>query len=939
MKNEWVHKLLSGFVFVFSMIVYYMTMAPTVSFWDCGEFIACSYTMGIPHPPGAPLYLLVGRIFTLLPLFEDIAMRVNFISVLSSAASVFFLYLIIVQVISEFYKKTEGFSAYIPYLGGVIGSLTFAFTNSFWFNAVEAEVYAPSMFFTSLVVWLIFRWSTRHQEIGNEKYLLLIAYIIGLATGVHLLNVLALPMVVMIVFYRRYELNLKNFILMVIVGAGLTGLVYPVTIMGVPKVAEMGGFAGLIFLILLLVVGLVLALQSRHPLASLLISSLLLIIIGYSSYLTIYIRSGLDPNIDENDPETIERFISYLKREQYGEHTLDREKVWRESPNGKRYSSAWDFFWRYQINKMYIRYFLWNFMGKSANEHDVDPSKFLGLPLLMGLLGAYYHFRRDWKYGLAVFALFFMTGLAIVLYLNQPDPQPRERDYSYVGSFFAFSIWIGIGAAAVLEWLQNKVGKQSPIIPGLVTLILFILLPLQVLAKNYREQNRTGNYLPWDYSYNMLINVEQNGVLYTNGDNDTFPLWYLQEVEKIRQDVRVANLSLLNTDWYILQLKNKEPKVPISLPDDQIRNIMPVYWPEKKTIKIDVPSEYREKEFEEVKRVFPEYRGKPEGPMRFELGPKFANQFLRVQDFMVLNILFANRFQKPLYFGVTVSQDNMLDGLRRYLRMDGLVMKITTLPNWSIHPEILYDMLMNKFKYRNLDNPNVYYDYIHRGLIQNYRAAFSQLASYYITHGDTVRFKEVIQKVFKVMPPEVIPYNTPLMKKILEGYGFIAGVRPLDRMNLQNFTHEELRSIGEIAMQAKQWSIARLAFQRLLEDNPKYPRVRAYLEGIAYMSGEKPLDSLSVKNYPPPQLQAIGELAAQNRYWKIARVAFEAVLSQMPGNPRIKGYLVDVYKELGEIDKSIQILEEWLEKNPNDKTARKRLEEYKKLKRQQKKRS
>lgn len=879
-KNDVENKVIAAALFLFSFIIYLMTMAPTVSFWDCGEFIACAYKMAVPHPPGAPLYLIVGRIFTLLPIFEDIGARVNLISVLSSAFTVLFLYLSIVHLIREYLKSRQGFHKYIPLISGAIGALSFAFTTSFWFNATESEVYAASMLFTGLVVWLIFKWSERSNQVGNEKYILFIAYLMGLATGVHLLNVLALPTVIMIIYFKRYKVTVENFGLMVLLGGILTGMVYPVVVKGVPFLANLVGFFGVTVALILLVVLFSMAVNSRHEVFSILLMSILLIVIGYSTYLMIYIRSGLDPNIDENNPDTIERFISYLNREQYGEHDIfDRRKVWQQSPNRNRYTSTWDFFWNYQINQMYVRYFLWNFVGNNGRIGGVDWQKFLAIPLLLGLFGAYYHYKKDWKHALAVFALFFMTGLAIILYLNQPDPQPRERDYSYVGSFFAFAIWIGIGAAGILEWITKLSEKQGSFMPILMSGVLFFISPIQMLIKNYDEQDRTGNYVAWDYSYNMLASCEDNGVLYTNGDNDTFPLWYLQEVENIRTDVRVANLSLINTEWYIKQLKHQEPKVPMSLTDAQIDLMTSpqgfeqvLRWPQKRNLEIEVPPDIRQEESREFTRNF-ELRREVPDKLSFELGPKLANRYLRVQDYMILNTLYANKFRKPLYFAVTTSTSNQLDGLRNYLRMDGLVLKITTIPNWNIHPDNLYENLMHKFQYRNLNNPDVYYNENILGLLQNYRAAFSQLANYYLSTNDTTKFNEVVHKIYEVMPAEVIPYTNQVLEQHLETYGYIAGLRSVDELENQSYSAGTLQGVGQLAM------------------------------GFGKMP--------------------------------IARAAFEQLLSIDPNNTRAKGFLIQIYEREGEYDPAIEILEDWLAQNPNDSGAAKRLEEFRKLKSEQ----
>lgn len=921
MNTKRINLILASFVFLLSLVIYIMTMAPTVSFWDCGEFIACSYKLAVPHPPGSPLYLLVGRVFTFIPefLINNIGMRINLISAISSAFTVLFLYLSIVHLIREYSKPEKGFESYIPFIGGLVGSLTFAFSHSFWFNAVEAEVYAPSMLFTGLVVWLIFRWSERNQEIGNEKYILLISYLIGLAIGVHLLNVLAIPMVMMIIYYKRFEVNLLTFIILTVLGVLATLLVYPGIVKGIPLMVEKIRFAGLIIVILALMAILYFSIKNRLNVLSLLLTSILLITIGYSSYLTIYVRSQLNPNIDENNPETVEKFISYMNREQYGEHDFDRTKTWRESPNGKKYSSASQFFWKYQVDQMYVRYFLWNFGGIADDDFNFDLSKFWFLPLLLGFTGAIYHFWRDWKHGLVVFVLFFMTGLAIILYLNQPDPQPRERDYSYVGSFFAFAIWVGIGAASILEFLATtfKESGRTALNPllWLVAILLLAAAPFHMLAKNYHSHNRSGNYVAWDYSYNMLISSEKSGIMFTNGDNDTFPLWYLQEVENVRTDVRVANLSLLNTSWYIQQLKDKEPKVPISLTDQQIDQLVyPQPWPEKRTIEIStIPPSIRDAEISQYRLSLSTDTAKVPDKVSFDLGPKIRIPIgggrmagaLRIQDWMVLNILITNQFEKPLYFAVTTSDQNRLDGLKDYQRMDGLLFKITIIPGWSVDPEILYDNLMNKFNYRNLNNPKVYYNDNIVGLLQNYRSAFFRLASEYLANKQMDKFNEVIRKLYEVMPPEVIPFTNSQFKQVLTAFALLSEVYPLDSLNIRNYTPRELQVCGEVGLTYGNYQLAQKGYSELLaelESNPNSMALQDYLR--------------SFFRNPNDYLQASEEQKAN-----MLQNAADQLRRQM----------LRMYREFKEYDAGVAFLEKWVELKPDNQYAQKQLEEFKKL--------
>lgn len=908
MQRDSVNKFFAGFVFLTSFIVYGLTMAPSVSFWDCGEFIASSYRLAIPHPPGAPLYLLVGRVFTLIPAFlmSDIASRVNLISVLSSAFTVLFLYLCIVHLIRQYLQETDGFLRYVPYAGAMIGSLVFAFSHSFWFNAVEAEVYAPSMFFTGVIVWLVFRWSERHEEIGNEKYLLLIAYLVGLALGVHLLNVLALPMIFLIVYYRRYEMNLKSFLIFAAIGGLLMLLVYPVMVHRIPWLVSKIDFIGLVFVVLLMIAGLFYAIKNRQQIISLLLSAILLIMIGYASYLTIYIRSGLDPNIDENDPETIEEFIKYMGREQYGEHHYDRERRWRESDNGKNYQSASQFFWDYQINKMYVRYFLWNFAGISDNKVDFDLSKFWLIPLLLGIGGMAYHFRRDRRHSFAVFVLFFMTGLAIILYLNQPDPQPRERDYSYVGSFFAFAMWVGIGAAAALEMLVKYTRKTSEGLSNnlgwALTILLLLAGPGRMLAVNYETHDRTGNYVAWDYSYNMLVSCETGGVLFTNGDNDTFPLWYLQEVEGIKTDVRIANLSLLNTSWYIEQLKKRPPQVPISLSDERIANVNLVMWPEEQEFEVPIVKKNNWRaEANRYQLALDMDSAAVPASMKFKVKPKLTLPtpdgqmvgVLRVQDLMVLNILSANQFEKPLYFSFTTGTGNQLDGLQDYMRMDGILLRITPYKDWDIAPDRAYDLFMNKFKFRNLNNPDVHYDASTIRLLQNYRSAYYRLADHFLKSDDKERFVKLTEKMNTAMPESVIPFNNPTLRRVMTGLAFMAGIRPLEEMETDAFSLMDLRIFGEMGEQYN------------------YPRV-----GIPAM--EKVLDVALNDPTNPGIEEQIRSVFRQESYYRQATEAEKEMVRKKAVIEPVRQRLVSMYEKIGETGKARDMLTQWKQEDPGN---------------------
>lgn len=789
--------LFAGITFLFSFLIYFSTMAPTTSFWDCGEFIACSYTLGIPHPPGSPLYILVGRIFSMLPIDQilalfmsqeevalwmpfgrEIGFRVNLMSPILSAFSAMFTFLIIVRFLEMMQGKAETWEQrLVQYIGGLVGALAFAFSDSQWFNSVEAEVYAASLFFTAIVVWLILRWADRQERPDSDKYIVLIFYFIGLALGVHLLNVLALPTIFLIMYFQRREIDWQSFFMFAGLGLLAFFAIYPGVVKGIPNLIRVSSFTAVGVLLIMLVLVTRYAIRRRNRTASLVLISLLMVIVGYSSYTAIYIRSSLNPVIDENDPDTPERFVKYLNREQYGDWSIfDRAESLRRSENVQLYTTNPEnpapaevrrFFWDYQVRKMYIRYFGWQFIGKgTAKGPDgllADTISFrglLGIPFLLGLLGMIHHFMRDWRRASSVLVLFIMTGIAIVVYLNQTDPQPRERDYAYTGSFFAFAIWIGIGVSYLLELARQVFSEQQGMrrfaLVSLAAITLFAC-PINMLAFNYHDHSRKGNYVAHDYSRNILETCEPNAILFTNGDNDTFPLWFLQAVYGVRTDVRVVNLSLLNTDWYIKQLRDHDPKVPISLKDEVIDRLQAQLWTERE-VTIPVPQEVHDEWVEIVRKVDPTYRPDSTTGVRFTLKPTIFGSGIRVQDIMIHHILVQNRFKRPVYFAVTVAPTNLI-GLQEYLRMDGLAFRVlpVRVRQRFIDPEIIERNLFEKYTYRNLNNPEVYYNDNIIALLGNYRSAFMMLMSYYQRHGDKEKALRVLDKLNEVMPEDVIP--------------------------------------------------------------------------------------------------------------------------------------------------------------------------------------
>ena len=473
--------------------------------------------------------------------------------------------------------------------------------------------------------------------------------------------------------------------------------------------------------------------------------SLFLIIIGYTSYSLIYVRAQAGPPLNENNPSTPETFFSYVNREQYGEMPLWPRR-WSPEPVHQyfyqQYSSELDYFVTYQMQKMYFRYFGWQFIGR---EHDmegagVDWSVLWGIPFLVGLAGTISHFRRQWKMGLVVSALFVITGAALVIYLNQTEPQPRERDYSYVSSFFAFALWIGIGVESI--WYSvgeyfKVTGRKNQLILAIVTVTVGLLfINARMLQVNYKVHDRSGNYVPWDWAWNMLQSCEKDAILFTNGDNDTFPLWYLQEVAGIRTDVRVVNLSLANTGWYLDQLKNTRPRgakpVAFSLSDGEIAGI--TYMPIDSVDAVLPANPARQNLLREARSHGYALPSTPVDTLTWLLKPGMTYNgqgYFRPQDIAVYEILMNNFSERPVYFALTVDPESMI-GLESYLRLDGLVYKVVPLksadPMSYVDPVLLFKNLMQVYSFRNINNSRVYLEETSRRLCANYTPLFVRLA-------------------------------------------------------------------------------------------------------------------------------------------------------------------------------------------------------------------
>ena len=700
-------------VFFVTTAVYLSTLAPTVAFWDCGEFITTSYTLGVPHPPGAPFYTLLGRIFSMLP-FGEIAFRVNLLSAATGIATVVLIYLCTVRLLSTWLDRENTARQIAIMVGGVVAALSTAFSFSFWNNAIEAEVYGLSMCITMLAVWAALRWDDAHKDHNSDRLLIFIAYLFGLGAGVHLQCLLTIPGILILLFTDLMEDRpLKHQVLVVI------GLVlYPFLSIVAPMVVAAG-------LTVLIIIGLLILRPAwRNPqfwLWGILIGGL-----GFSTYFALFIRSGLDPIIDMNDPETWENFKAFLARQQYGIHSISPR---RGEP------------WAFQFN-IHIKYFLQQFpffdgipvQFRRAIDVYASPYqtiRFSLITLALGIGGAAYHLCKDWKRFASLFAMFALMGVGLVIYLNMPDPEPREREYIFVGAYAFFGIWMGMGAAGLIAWMRTP----SLAIPAA---LLMLAVPTGILIKNYHVHDRTGDFVPYDYAYNIMATCDENAILFTNGDNDTYPLWFLQGVEGVRPDIQIVNLSLIKTNWYVKQMKRLG--LEVGLTDDQIDNYLTgIPWDEGRTVTVsDLEIEAEDIPIAEY------YMGS---------GSRETIRLVEPHTWMIWKIIENNWRDRPIYFAVTVPNGNMA-GLKPYLSMEGMAYQLVkTRGQGQFDKEKARRNLLDVYRYTGVADSTVHKDPVARRLLSNYLILFDGLVRAYLQMGMYKNAYDVLAELEKRVPP------------------------------------------------------------------------------------------------------------------------------------------------------------------------------------------
>ncbi len=902
--------------------VYLMTMEATGSLWDCGEFASSAFKLQIPHPPGAPLFVLIGRIFMIPFGNQNAIIGLNAMSALASGFTILFLFWTITHFAKKIVQKDEGELTTNNILAimaaGVVGALAYTFSDSFWYSAVEGEVYALSSFFTAIVFWAMLKWEqnvTEEHEQGvkghftkADRWIILIFYLMGLSIGVHLLNLLTIPAIVIIYYHKRYAATKWGTFWAFLIGCILTGLVQKAVIQWSIKGASkmdimftnsfnLPYFSGFAFLFLLIGFGIYFGLKTAQKknwnFLKLGLWSFAFMLLGYSTYFTTMIRSNANPAIDMYNVDNPVSLEGYVSREQYGDwpilygqdftaQIIDApvEETYIKSngkyeKNGKKvsyvYADAdkhpfprmWDqsndqghadyyaswagiakdkdgnweraptmaenigFFFDYQLNWMYWRYFMWNFAGKQNDVQGISignprdgnwltgigfydnirlgdqnklpdsmknnraNNKLYMLPFILGLLGLIYQSKKDKKDALVSGLLFFFTGLAICIYLNQAGNQPRERDYAYVGSFYAFAIWIGIGVLYIRELLSAALKNKQLGTAGAAVACL-LAVPVLMAAQEWDDHDRSQKSIAKDLAINYLESCPPNAVLITFGDNDTYPLWYAQEVEGIRQDVRVINSSLLGTDWYINQLRYKlnqsDPIDPIWTaaqiegssrdivrynPNPALTNgqYMDLYTMMKDYAGSDDPTKVGVTNDGESVNTFPSQKVsvpvdsalvRTNGTVNADdnvvnqLQFEFNKNYLFKNDAAILNIIAANKWKRPICF---TSPYNEL-GFEKYLRQDGMVYRLVPVENGGVNKNWVMDKMMNKFKSGNANNKAVFFDEENRRHLNSIRLAYGQAASALADAGRKEDARKLLDKCDSLIPDQNMPYGT-----------------------------------------------------------------------------------------------------------------------------------------------------------------------------------
>ena len=917
------NNITGGLMFLISAVVYLMTVEPTISFWDCGEHILASFRLQVGHPPGAPLFLMISRIAALFAGGDNtkVPLMLSRASAVTSAFAIMFLFWTITHLVRRVITKNNVLEAkHIPVIigSGIIGSLAYTFTDSFWFSAVEAELYALSSLILGFVFWAMLKWEEEADDPASGRWIILIAYIMGMGLGIHRMNLLVIPVLVFVYYFRKYEITAIGLIKTTLIAILILWIMVFAILPGVPAVAgwfelffvnllglpyNTGLLVFLAFSIAILVLGIRYSVKSKRVVLNYVVTCLTVILIGYSSYAMIMIRSSARPPMNQNNPADVFSLSYYINMEQYGsspkifgnyysspvtgmkkviagynkldgkykpyyrpeyqyEQTFETvfPRMFSQDPDheasykywgkveGRKYSVSSNsgketivcptfgenlrFFFRYQIGFMYMRYFMWNFAGRQ-NDIEGDGNKIHGnwisginfidearlgkidefpsdlkknpatnkyylLPLIIGLAGMMWQFNKDKNGFILIMVFFIMTGLAIVVFLNQTPNQPRERDYAYVGSFYAFAIWIGMGFMMIYEKLQKYLKHKISL--AVTMLVLMAACPILLAEQNWNDHDRSGRYTARDIGANYLESCAPNSILFTYGDNDSFPVWCVQDVLGIRQDVRVANLSYIQAGWYIDMMRQKAFKsdpLPFTLPSEKyvegtrtqlpvnnridkpvdIRDVVKFAGQDDKKFMIDASGQGDYTNYlPSNKLVIPvdtslvlangtissRFRNRMVSPMIWEYSDNYAYK----GDLAIMDLLSNNGWKRPVYISTTVPADQY-KGLEKYFIQEGMAYRLAPVKTegaeqgeyGSIDPDIMYDNMMNKFKWGNAADPHVYLDENNRRMFVNFRRLFGNLGNALLQSGDTTRAIEAVRKGIGIMPAEKLPHD------------------------------------------------------------------------------------------------------------------------------------------------------------------------------------
>ncbi len=959
-----INNLLGWVIFLIASAVYIFTAEPTVSFWDCGEFIATAYKLQVGHPPGAPTFQLVGRIFSMFAGGDvtKVAFCINVMSALCSSFTILFLF----WSITIFAKKLAliktdselSSSKTIAIFGsGIVGALAYTFSDTFWFSAVEGEVYAMSSFFTALVFWAILKWESVSDENYSYRWIILITFLVGLSIGVHLLNLLTVPAMVLVIYFKKYKPTTKGIVYSILLSFVIIGFIMWGLVPGLVKYSSIfervfvnsfrapfnvGTIVYFLIIAGLLTWGFIYSERKKKRLLNIIMLSLTFIIIGYSTFLILVIRSNVNPPIDENSPDDAVALLSYLNREQYGSnplvygeyyntpilntkdgkpvyvknyvvrnndyvvgsyfHKKDAEdfvkantdkydnlrikgeyvigdprknaeyvfdgnyctlfpRMWnreqsrinaykhwadiredfdyvngQQIPRKPTFGENLRFFFKYQMGYMYGRYFMWNFVGRQ-NINQGFGGKFTGswisgikfidearlgpqdvpehmktkgrnvyffLPLILGLIGMYYQFKKDFPNAFIVLWLFIMTGIAIGVYLNMYAYQPRERDYAFAASFYAFAFWIGLGVYSVYELIKKYFNKN---IAAIVSTTACLSVPAIMFAQNYDDHNRSNRYLTREIAKAYLDSCEPNAILFTNGDNDTFPLWYMQEVEGYRTDIRICNLSLMGTDWYIDQLKRQAydgKPVPIKMtkemyqagyrdllvafntikePQDLQRVMNEImYNPSNhvretrvNTISFTLPVNKEQVitnktvQLKDTSRIVEQLVWRiPDGNMNYTNGQDTIMVVSKAYIAM-MDILVNNNWERPIYYVSTTGEESFF-GLSKYFQVEGLAYRLVPIEAnpyeqrgliGRVNSDVLYNNVMNKFDFSEYADPSVYLSEDYTRSVNNVKIFMFRLVETLLAEDNQKRAEKVLEKYHSWFPQHTVPYDFP----------------------------------------------------------------------------------------------------------------------------------------------------------------------------------